>query len=208
MDTKDEELATTIQTYNEIVEPYYENTSKLASSKEVVDEFSKMLPKGAKILDAGCGPGRDAKWFTDKGFDVVGIDLAEKMIEFARKIAPKATFKIMDFRKLDFPDKSFDAIWFSSSLLSIKKNDAPGALREMYRTLKKGGVMFLNSKVGEGEGLQKDNRYGGKSKFYAYYKLEEVKQLAEDAGFSIIKSFDKKDERYDDRRIIILFCRK
>ena len=78
----------------------------------------------------------------------------------------------------------------------------------MYRVLKKDGVMFINSKVGEGEGLQKDNRYGDKLKFYAYYNLEEVKHLMKDAGFIIIKAFDKKDERYDDSRIVILFCKK
>ncbi|MBI2598308.1 MAG: class I SAM-dependent methyltransferase, partial [Candidatus Diapherotrites archaeon] len=65
----------------------------------------------AKILDIGCGPGRDAKYFSEQGLDVTGIDLTSNFVKMASKNVPNATFKHMDMRSLDFPEDTFDGIW-------------------------------------------------------------------------------------------------
>lgn len=75
---------TAIKTYNKIAKTY----SKLTFSKinqYHLNKFISMLPKKAKVLDAGCGPGRDVQYFKDYGIDIIGIDAAEKMIEEAKK---------------------------------------------------------------------------------------------------------------------------
>jgi ubiquinone/menaquinone biosynthesis C-methylase UbiE len=206
----DEEVEKTIKAYNETVEEYYKNTKGLKSSIEAAHKFAAILPKNARILDAGCGPGRDAQIFAEKGFKVVGIDLAEKMIEFAKKLVPKAEFKVMDFRKLDFEDNSFDAIWFSAALLNVKKEDAAKTLSEMHRVLKPGGLMFLKVKKGKGEGWQKDKRYGDNvRKYFSYYSQEEIKQKVASAGFKITKTkIIPKTEKYHTHTRIILYCKK
>ncbi len=204
----DEEMRKTIKTYDKIVEQYYERTKALKTSIEILNRFSELLPAHARILDAGCGPGRDAKLFTDKGFRVVGIDLAEKMIEFAKKVAPKAEFRIMDLRHLAFEDNSFDAIWFNASLLNIKKQEAPETLREMHRVLKPKGLMLVSVKQGKGEGLREDKRYGRVEKYYAFYTKDELKQKLEDAGFKVIGMETKQERGYDAGPFIIAYCRK
>lgn len=205
----DKEIKKTINTYNKIAEQYYKKTKNLAIGIKLLYQFAKLLPANAKILDVGCGPGRDAKLFTDKGFKVIGIDLAKKMIEFAKKIAPKAKFKIMDFRELTFKNNNFNAIWFNASLLNIKKKDTEKTLNEMYRVLKSNGLIFVSVKQGKGEGLEKDKRYNGIEKYYAYYDRDELKRKLEEAGFKIIKiETGSKKERYDTHQFIRAYCKK
>lgn len=194
--------------FNRTVEQYYERTRALKTSIEILNRFSRLLPANARILDAGCGPGRDAGLFTDKGFRVVGIDLAEKMIEFAKRLAPKAEFRVMDLRHLAFGDSSFDAVWFNASLLNIKKEEAPQTLVEMHRVLKPNGLMFVGVKQGRGEGLREDRRYGRVEKYYAFYTRDELRQKLEDAGFRITGMETKQDREYDAGPFIAAFCRK
>ncbi|MBN1941507.1 MAG: class I SAM-dependent methyltransferase [Candidatus Diapherotrites archaeon] len=205
-----DEVKKTVKTYNETVEEYYKKTKGLKSSRRELNEFTKFLPKNAKILDAGCGPGRDAKLFSDKGFEVIGIDLAEKMIEFAKKLVPKADFRIMDFRELGFKANGFDAVYFNAALLNVKKQDAEKTLGEMHRVLKLGGLMFLKVKEGKGEGFEKDKRYAGDvQKYVSYYSPGEIKQKAVFAGFKILKiKIIPVTEEYDSRPQIILYCKK
>ncbi|MEE9524980.1 MAG: class I SAM-dependent methyltransferase [Candidatus Woesearchaeota archaeon] len=204
----EKEIEKTIKTYNLTAEQYHEETKDLKKTQEYLDDFSKLLPANAKILDVGCGPGRDAKLFSEKGFNVTGIDLSESMLRIAKKIAPKAKFKIMDLRKLDFEDKSFDVIWFVASLLHIKKKDARRTLNEMYRVLKPEGVMALSVKKGKGEGLGKDNRYSQMEKYRAYYTKDELKKLLENAGFKIIKIELAQEKIYVEEQFIIAYCKK
>lgn len=203
----DEETGKTIKTYNETVEQYYERTRNLKTSMEILDRFSGLLPAGARILDAGCGPGRDAKLFTDKGFRVVGIDLAERMIEFAKKVAPKAEFRVMDLRHLAFGDSSFDAVWFNASLLNIRKGEAPKVLKEMRRVLRPDGLMLVSVKHGRGEGMKKDRRYAGAEKYCAYYTRDELRQGLEDAGFRVMGMEMKQERGYDTGPIIMAYCK-
>ena len=83
----------TIESYDKTVADYIANTDKLHPTREA-REFLSLLPKGALILDLGCGPGRDAKVFAGKGFRVVGVDLSKNMIRAARKRVKNALFRL------------------------------------------------------------------------------------------------------------------
>jgi ubiquinone/menaquinone biosynthesis C-methylase UbiE len=176
--------------------------------KEEADKFLSMLEKGASILDIGCGPGRDAKIFSEKSFKVTGIDLSEKMIEAARKRS-KADFIVMDLMKLDFPDSSFDAAWACAAYLHVPKRDIVKALRETWRVLKNGGILCTTVKLGKGELLQEDGRYGNVKKFYSYFTKEEFEEALIKAGFEILDSFiDKPDKGYHTTEVIRTISRK
>jgi len=92
-------LRTTIASYDLTAVDYAEKTLKIDTGAQVA-KFSSYLNPNALILDAGCGPGRDAKRFTDLGHNVVGIDLSTALLRIAQKQAPDADFLTMDLLHL------------------------------------------------------------------------------------------------------------
>ena len=94
-------IALTQNSYESSAEEYAKNVHS-SSSKEQGEKFQKMLPNHATILDVGCGSGRDAKIFSEKGLKVIGVDFSSKMIEVAKQTAPQAQFYKMNLEDLPF----------------------------------------------------------------------------------------------------------
>ena len=198
----------TIESYEKTIEEYNENYGKFVPYDEPT-RFMSYLKKEALILDIGCGPAKDAKVFVENGFKVIGFDLSEKMVELARKNVPGARFRVMDMLDLDFEDNGFDGVWARCCFLHLKKKEIPKALEEAYRVLKKGGVIHVGIKEGEGERFVSDERYGGVQKFYSFFHKEELETMLKDAGFTIVESLrHSHDPKHDTHIIIDIICRK
>jgi ubiquinone/menaquinone biosynthesis C-methylase UbiE len=196
----------TIASYDKTAEEFAAKTQTFHPTESA--EVLSLLPKKAKILDLGCGPGRDTAIFAQKGFEVMGVDLSEKMIELARTRVKNATFKVMDATKLEFGAETFDCVWANAIFLHIPKSEIKQALTETFRVLKKGGILYVAVKEGEGEILLPDARYGGVEKFWDFFKKDEIENLITDAGFSIIKSQVLQKMSYDTNPFIRIISRK
>jgi ubiquinone/menaquinone biosynthesis C-methylase UbiE len=113
--------------------------------KEVVD-FAKRIHPG-KLLDVGCGNGRNLIPFAKLGFDCYGVDFSRNMIEIAKrkfeKLGLKCMFKVADARSLPFKDESFDYVICAAVLHHLKKPECEKALGEIKRVLKIGGRALL-----------------------------------------------------------------
>jgi len=205
----EEDITTTIDSYDKTVGDYIKNADGLHPVKEA-KRFLSYLDKHALILDLGCGPGRDAIIFTQKGFRVVGIDLSKKMIERAKTRFKSAEFKVMDVRKLKFSDGHFDGVWASAIFLHVPKKDVPATLKEAHRVLKKNGVFYVSAKEGSGEILKPDKRYPGDiKKFWSFFQEEELVNELKKAGFGVLDSYtEKQDNPYAKTRFINILCRK
>ena len=175
----------TRQTFNKKAPEYHQRTIALRPDDKT-SFFLSYLSAQDSILDVGCGSGRDAKYFTEKGFGVTGVDLSEVMIEVAQENAPQASFVIQDIEEMEFPEQSFNGIWASASLLHIPKNKMKTVLTDLYSFLKDEGVFFISLKEGEGEALHLDHRYGGLEEFLSFYKEDEIVSFLEEAGFTIV----------------------
>jgi ubiquinone/menaquinone biosynthesis C-methylase UbiE len=174
----------TIESYEAQAEEYARLRPGIEIIKDMADIFLARL-KEDLILDVGCGNGRDAEYFIEHGKRVIGIDLTPSFISIAQKRAPKAMFKLMDMRKLAFPENTFDGIWSNASLLHITKKDAKDVLLGFYRILKPKGLLFIGVKQGDGEKfLFEDNV----ERFYAFYTQEELEQLITNAGFNLLET--------------------
>jgi ubiquinone/menaquinone biosynthesis C-methylase UbiE len=178
----------TIETYNKIAKEYAEKVRGLVPMNEL-EKFVNYMPREGLVLDIGCGSGVAAKNLYEKGLQVFGIDLSMPLIEEAKKESPKSFFEKMDMKKMVYVDNSFDGIWNVASLLHLEKKDVPTALSEAYRVLKPEGVMYLSIKEGEGESLEKDERYNGFPKYYSYYTEDEINNLLEDSGFQVLENY-------------------
>ena len=194
----------TIKVYEKHSGAYAEHYMRV-KSRDMQELFIKKL-KGKRILDVGCGPGSDAKYFSDRGFEVTGIDLTKNFIKMASKNAPKASFIVMDMRKLDFADKSFDGIWANVSFLHLPKSEGKGVLLEFARVLKQGGLLYLSVKTGEGEKFvterTKDRR------FFSFYNADEIKEAIKSCGFNVSDVIFKKSEYSENRKFINIFAIK
>ncbi len=198
----------TIKFYDDHANDYFKKTLAL-QDKVWMEKFSSHLQKGSKVLDMGCAFGRDCKTFVEKGFDTYGIDLSKKMIDKAKMFEKKAKFKVMDILKMKFPEEYFDGVWASAILLHLSKDDVKIALKEIWKVLKKGGIVFIGVKEGSGQGLFGDKRYDNSRKFYSYYSEKEIRDLLNICGFSILElKLIKKDNNYDDAPVIHLIARK
>ena len=187
-------LKKTIETYNKIAKIYSDYTFGLVLQYHL-NEFISLLPKKARILDAGCGSGRDVTYLTDYGFDVIGIDISDGLLEEAKKRA-KGEFKKMDITDMKFKDGEFDGIWSCATLLHLKKEDIPKVLKDFNKILKKDGVLFINVKEGVGEEIRKKKEYNDLPRLFVYYSISEILNLVKEAGFEVINSFTDKDPNW------------
>ncbi|HLC65259.1 MAG TPA: class I SAM-dependent methyltransferase [Candidatus Nanoarchaeia archaeon] len=146
-----------------------------------IDRFVKKL-KGNRVLDAGCGGGRDIKEFIKRGIKVDGIDYSRETIKRCRKVFPQVKFYVGDLRKMNLPNREYDGVWACASILNLKKKDIPKALSEFKRVLKKGGKLFVSVKGGKGERLIRDQ---AGERFFSFFSSGEIKGLLEKSGFKV-----------------------
>ena len=104
-----------------------------ADVSELYKPFEELLNPGAKILDLGCGSGRDSKYFFRHGYDVVAVDPSQAMCEQTRT---------MDF------SNEFDAVWACASLLHISRDMYELTFNRIMESLKDGGIIYSSWKYG------------------------------------------------------------
>ena len=138
-----------IEKYNKSAEEYAKSQAGTESNADL-NKLKSLLNSGNKVIDVGCAAGRDTRILKDMGFEVIGVDLAEKLLEIARKNNPDIEFAVADMRDLPFENSSFYAVWASAILHHLDKSEMPQALEEFLRVLIPGGILYIYTKVGEG----------------------------------------------------------
>jgi SAM-dependent methyltransferase len=145
--------------------------------------FVSSVPGRGPILDAGCGPGRDCKYFRSDGFDVVGIDLSTGLLTMARKEVNENLLQ-GDVRSLPFGGATIAGVWACASLVHLPPLEAKLVMIEFRRVLPLGGVLFVAVRSGRGEEWRTDHK-GGK-RWYQLYALDDMRQIIADSGFEVI----------------------
>ncbi|MBR6477004.1 MAG: class I SAM-dependent methyltransferase, partial [Lachnospiraceae bacterium] len=141
----------TIDYYNKNAAAFAQSTVSV-DFHEVQDRFLSYMPEGARILDFGCGAGRDAKYFAEKGFEVVAVDGSEELCKVARSLSG-ITVKQMLFSDLD-EKESYDGIWACASILHLRRDELCDVFSKMIRAIKPGGYLYASFKYGTTEGYR------------------------------------------------------
>lgn len=199
----------TKESYQLTAQAFAHNVADLAPIGSI-EKFFGLLPPKAKIIDLGCGSGRDAKIFTTMGTNVLGIDYCSNLIEIAKAHAPLANFELMDIEMMNLPASSFDGAWSACSLGHISKKLLPHVLEKIHSLLKENGFFYLALKKGSGEKLEIDSRYNGDfKKFWSFYEEDELKNILQVAQFKILE-FDtvEKNHLYQTHSAFRIFCQK
>ena len=113
----------------------------------------------ARILDLGCGPGRDLMAFATAGHDPVGLDGSQRFCEMARHNA-KCEVLHQDFLALSLPANAFDGIFANASLFHVPRQELPRVLTDLWSTLRPDGVFFASNPRGDNREGFNGARYG------------------------------------------------
>ncbi|MFC1743986.1 class I SAM-dependent methyltransferase [Candidatus Riflebacteria bacterium] len=145
-----ENLEMTRQYYEKNADSFFQDTKDLKLD-HVYQPFLSLLPAGGRILDAGCGSGRDSLYFKNLGFKVTAFDASKKLVELGTSLLGQQVLHLT-FEEISF-EEEFDGIWASASLLHVPGKKMPVILQKLEKALKNGAFFFCSYKYGMGEKL-------------------------------------------------------
>ncbi len=138
----------TLEYYNNNAENFISETIK-SNMNNCYHWLLDYLAPGEKILDLGCGSGRDSKYFLKQGYQVVAIDGSLEICRQASKYIGQDVI-CQTFQELTYEDE-FHGIWASASLLHVTKQELPHILVLLAKALKSKGYLYASFKYGDRE---------------------------------------------------------
>jgi ubiquinone/menaquinone biosynthesis C-methylase UbiE len=147
------------------------------------------LPPQPVVLDAGCGPGHLARFLEARGAFAVGLDYSDPMLREGKRRRPEARLLQGDLVALPFRDRCFHGVWARASLIHLDDLAHRQALREFFRTLKTGGILYAAVRQGRGSELRSDRFHGVTvDRFFRFWEKDEWTASLEESGFAILES--------------------
>ncbi|MFN5101043.1 MAG: DUF3427 domain-containing protein [Burkholderiaceae bacterium] len=142
--------------YREFASEFFEDTVGVDMST-LQARFTSLLAAGARVLDAGCGSGRDAKAFSLQGFRVSAFDASP---ELAKLASSHCGFEVSvrTFQEIE-EESAYDGIWCCASLLHVAPAEMPLVLSRLWKALVPGGVLYASFKSGIGTRIQNGRRF-------------------------------------------------
>ena len=161
----------TLDYYNQNAVSFVQGTVSV-DFKETQNKFLQSLA-GKKVLDFGCGSGRDTKYFIESGYDVTAIDGSEELCKSA------SAYTGIQVKNMLFQDLNevgcYDGIWACSSILHLPKDELKIVTKKMSRALKPNGIIYTSFKYGEFEG-ERNGRY------FTDFTIETFREFIQDIG--------------------------
>lgn len=174
---RDDRVLASVRAYDDHVAEYTAHNADAVLDD--VARFTASLSPASRILDAGCGPGRDLARFTALGHRPVGLDLNAKFLAEAGRHAP---VQAGDLRNMPFGDDQFDATWACASLVHLDPADAADALKEIARVTRPGGPVHVSVKCGGPSGWT-DTAHG--RRYFHVWTADEFADAARRAGLIV-----------------------
>lgn len=176
-------IAQTLSYYDEHAAQFWEGTR----DHDVTQNYAALLEaiEGEPpfdLLDLGCGPGRDLKYFMDCGHKPVGLDGSAEFVKLARSYSGAEVLH-QDFLSLDLPERRFDGIFANATLFHVPFEELPRVLGDLHLCLRERGVLFVSIPRGNGEQGLSRGRFG------AYHREDEWRQYCENAGFVLLRDY-------------------
>ena len=192
----------TLDYYNKNSEEYFNSTLNVDMTN-TYKEFLKLVPEGGKILDLGCGSGRDSMNFMKLGYEVIAVDGAKELAKKASVLLGKEVI-VSTFEELELKEK-FHGIWACASLLHIKREDLKTVLNNLYNNLDDNGVFYMSFKYGEKEYVDDKNRY-----FNCFTDESIISFINENTKYNILGLYITEDKlgRVNEVKWVNLICNK
>jgi 2-polyprenyl-3-methyl-5-hydroxy-6-metoxy-1,4-benzoquinol methylase len=177
-------IDSTLSYYQTHADEYAQKTNA-ADLSSIHQKFSANLLPGARILDLGCGGGRDLKAFVELGFCPVGIDASSALASIASQTSGAST-KVQRIEDINYIHE-FDGVWACASLLHIPHREIRSVLGKIRSALIAGGPLFISIQEGSGEFVDEHGRK------YFYHTEDEFTSELKKAKFQRIEAWKTKD---------------
>jgi SAM-dependent methyltransferase len=175
--------------------------------RQLLDRLAARVRGVGPLCDMGCGPGHAARYLSEQGVEVCGVDLSPAMVERARRLTPGVEFRQGDMTALDVPDAAWAGIVAFYSLIHVPRDEVARTLRELRRVLKPGGPLLLAFHIGD-DTVHLQEWWGFKVRVdFFFFRTEEMVGYLREAGLEVEEIVERDpypDVEHQSRRSYIL----
>jgi SAM-dependent methyltransferase len=176
--------------FHKLADRYREKYMDLTMYDNSYREFCGLLPRGrARVLDAACGPGNVSRYLMAHRpeLDLLGIDLAPRMVELASEAVPSARFAVHDCRNLADLKQRFDGIICAFGLPYLSWQETEAFIRAAGEALELKGVFYLSAMLGRSEDSGLERCSSGDQIYVNYHSEVQIIRSLQGCGFTIVK---------------------
>jgi cyclopropane fatty-acyl-phospholipid synthase-like methyltransferase len=149
-----------------------------------LQEVAARLDDSSRVLDLGCGNGVPATEELARRHDVLGVDISERQVEWARENVPEATFRVADATELDFEPATFDAIVSLYMLGHVPRSEHTALLQRLHTWIRPGGYLLLSVEEDDPDNLR---TWLETPMFFSSYDADTVLTVIQAAGFDVLE---------------------
>ena len=142
--------------YDKNPDKFYGDTVHV-DMEEFYQAFLPLVRDGGKILDVGCGSGRDLQKFKNLGYEVIGIDASVEMVKKAKALSGVEVLNLK-FAEINWEDE-FDGLWASASLLHVPITEISSTIELLWNSLKISSPFFMSFKYGANSYTKNDRHF-------------------------------------------------
>jgi 2-polyprenyl-3-methyl-5-hydroxy-6-metoxy-1,4-benzoquinol methylase len=175
--------------FHKLADRYREKFMDLALYDDSYRGFCELLPQGlARVLDAACGPGNVSRYLMAQrpDLDLLGIDLAPRMVELASAAVPAARFAVHDCRHLAELKLRFHGIICAFGLPYLSAEEATTFIRAASKALEPDGVLYLSTMLGKSEDSGFERCTSGDEVYITYHSEDQLVRSLHECGFTMI----------------------
>ncbi|WP_283131647.1 class I SAM-dependent methyltransferase [Enterovibrio norvegicus] len=171
--------------YNQNAQAFFDSTKEVDVSS-LLTHFTPHLPIGARVLDAGCGSGRDSKRLLEMGYAVTSFDASTALAAIAEEYIqqPVAVCTFAEFES----DTQFNGVWACASLLHVPASELLSTFAHLAALLKTGGVFYCSFKYGSSD-TERDGRY------FTNCDEARLENFIQEAGLAVCETWQTADLR-------------
>lgn len=188
------------QNYNKVAENYDRGRDQFESDI-YLKKLNSLLSPHSVILDIGCGTGKPVDTFlVNKGHIIIGIDISEKMIEFAKTNVPSGDYKVADMSELRTREYTVDAVVSFYAIFHTRREAHQELLNKISSFLPKGGLLLITMGSSDYEG--KESNFFGGEMLWSHYNSKKNTEIVKKANFEIL--MNTIDTSRNERHQVIL----
>ena len=185
----DDRRATVQRSYDRVAAVYAERLFDEVAGKPLdralLDCFAEQVRGRGPVADVGCGPGQVARYLSERGVPVLGIDLSLEMVAIARRLSPGIEFSQGNMLALDAEDGAWGGIVAFYAIVHLSLDEVAGACREFQRVLRPGGLLLLAFHAGE-EVVHRDELWGEPVALdFRFFEAAVIERVLDETGFAV-----------------------